>query len=143
MNDLFTKEEFRWGHNRNLYAYYYSRNLIRAIRLHVTLRCFVRFWEPGGFYALEEHGAFEKWRCTILQMCHEAKCIMSVPLPACTHIAVRSGLFKAFLCSELEAVHACYIAKIFKMFKEIIPIRLDVRFTKYESDEKLEAVEIR
>lgn len=102
-----------------------------------TIRCFVQFWEPGELNTVEEQGTIEERKCAILQMNHEATCIINAPSSDHPFITVRSDGFKPFVCSELGAVHKCQIAKNSKKFKEVVPIAPDSGLTNNKSEEYL------
>lgn len=61
--------------------------------------------------------------------------IVNVPSFNPAFIVVSSDWLKALVGSELGGVHDCYIAKISKNIKEIVPSRPHVRLTEYLSDE--------
>lgn len=86
-------------------------------------------WEPGKINIIENHETFEERRCTLQEMEIQATCIINVAPSDDTFIAIASNGFKRLVCSHLAAVHNCYIAKIPKTVKEIIPIGSDVRLT--------------
>lgn len=107
-----------------------------------TIKWFVHFWVPGKFSNIDEHGNFEERKCTILQMVREVTCIMNVPSSDCTLIAVRSDWLKLFVCSELEAVHDCYMVQISKTLKVTSPIGPDVHLNENESEDYVEESDI-
>lgn len=70
--------------------------------------------EPGKLNTKEEHGTIEETKRSILQMDCKATCIINAPSSDRTFISVSSDSFEAFDGLELGALHACYIAGIFK-----------------------------
>lgn len=132
-----------WGTASKALCKPLKHNLLRQINwLLDKIWWYVQFWERGELNALEENGINEKRKCANLQTDCEKKFIVNVTFSSSTLTEVRTDWFKAFVSSELGALHDCHIAEISKKVKKIILVGTGVRLTEFKPEQYLNGSDI-